>query len=114
MSSQNSEFIAAPILFCSGTSSISCDSYRSFGETSWSSGKASGAGCHQMLEQFTRLKILQIGNYPPPVCGWAIQTQLLVEEIRRRGHICEVLNINENRRNKSSEYVDVQNAFDYL
>jgi glycosyltransferase involved in cell wall biosynthesis len=67
-----------------------------------------------MLEQLTRFKILQIGNYPPPVCGWAIQTKLLMEEIRRRGHICDVLNINENRRKKSSEYVDVQNAFDYL
>ena len=60
------------------------------------------------------IKILQIGNYPPPFCGWAVQTKLLVEEIRRRGHICEVLNLNENRRRKSTEYVDVQNAFDYL
>jgi glycosyltransferase involved in cell wall biosynthesis len=58
-------------------------------------------------------KILQIGNYPPPYCGWAIQTKLLVEEIRRRGHICDVLNLNESRRKKSSEYIDVQNAFDY-
>jgi glycosyltransferase involved in cell wall biosynthesis len=61
-----------------------------------------------------RIKILQIGNYPPPFCGWAIQTKLLVEEIRRRGHICEVLNLNESRKKKSNEYVDVQNAFDYL
>jgi glycosyltransferase involved in cell wall biosynthesis len=60
------------------------------------------------------IKILQIGNYPPPFCGWALQTKLLVEEIRNRGHVCEVLNLNENRRKKSSEYVDVQNAFDYL
>jgi glycosyltransferase involved in cell wall biosynthesis len=67
-----------------------------------------------MLQQFTRFKILQIGNYPPPFCGWVIQTQLLVEEIRRRGHLCDVLNINENRKKKSSEYVGVQNAFDYL
>jgi glycosyltransferase involved in cell wall biosynthesis len=67
-----------------------------------------------MLEPLTQFKILQIGNYPPPFCGWAIQTKLLAEEIRRRGHLCEVLNINENRRKKSSEYVGVQNAFDYL
>ena len=60
------------------------------------------------------IKILQIGNYPPPFCGWAVQTKLLAEEIRKRGHICEVLNLNENRRRKSTEYVDVQNAFDYL
>jgi len=66
------------------------------------------------LEHPRQLKILQIGNYPPPFCGWAIQTKLLAEEIRNRGHICDVLNLNENRRKKSSEYIDVQNAFDYL
>ena len=60
------------------------------------------------------MKVLQIGNYPPPACGWAIQTKLLVEEIRRRGHVCEVLNINESRKIKSDEYVDVQNGFDYI
>lgn len=59
-------------------------------------------------------KILQIGNYPPPACGWAVQTKLLAEEIRRRGHVCEVLNINESRKIKSPEYMDVQNAFDYV
>lgn len=60
------------------------------------------------------MKILQIGNYPPPACGWAVQTQLLTEEIRRRGHVCDVLNINENRKIKSPEYVDVQNGADYI
>jgi len=60
------------------------------------------------------VKILQIGNYPPPVCGWAMQTKFLVEEIRRRGIVCDVLNINENRKRDSKEYVDVQNGFDYL
>lgn len=59
------------------------------------------------------MKILQIGNYPPPACGWAVQTQLLTEEIRRRGHVCEVLNINESRKIKRPEYVDVQNGADY-
>src|SRR5712692_8132043 len=59
-------------------------------------------------------KILQISNYPPPVCGWAVQTKLLVEEIRRRGNVCQVLNLNESRRKRSSEYIDVQNGFDYL
>src|SRR2546429_4324421 len=32
----------------------------------------------------------------------------------RRGHVCQVLNINESRKKKSSEYVDVQNGFDYV
>jgi hypothetical protein len=59
-----------------------------------------------------RQRILQIGNYPPPVCGWSIQTKLLVEEIRRRGHLCEVLNIGARHRVKSSEYTDFQNAWD--
>jgi glycosyltransferase involved in cell wall biosynthesis len=60
------------------------------------------------------VKILQIGNYPPPMCGWAIQTKLVTEELRRRGHTCEVLKINENRRVKDSAYVDVQNGPDYM
>ena len=60
------------------------------------------------------VRILQIGNYPPPMCGWAIQLKLVTEELRRRGHICEVLKINEGRQIKSPEYVDVQGGFDYL
>jgi glycosyltransferase involved in cell wall biosynthesis len=60
------------------------------------------------------MKILQIGNYPPPMCDWAIQTKLVAEELRRRGHICEVLKINENRQVKDPSYVDVQSGPDYL
>jgi glycosyltransferase involved in cell wall biosynthesis len=60
------------------------------------------------------VKIVQIGNYPPPMCGWAIQLKLVTEELRRRGHTCDVLKINEGRRIKSTEYVDVQNGLDYL
>ncbi|MGH9573469.1 MAG: hypothetical protein ACRD40_08065 [Candidatus Acidiferrales bacterium] len=67
-----------------------------------------------ILPSVKALKILQIGNYPPPACGWAVQTKLLKEEIRRRGYVCEVLNINESRKIKSSEYVDVQNGIDYV
>src|SRR6266576_1270892 len=59
-------------------------------------------------------KILQIGNYPPPMCGWAIQLKLVTEELRRRGHICEVLKINEGRQRKSPEYVDVKDGPDYV
>lgn len=61
-----------------------------------------------------RVKILQIGNYPPPMCGWAIQTKLVTEELRRRGYICDVLKINEGRQIKDPSYVDVQNGWDYL
>jgi glycosyltransferase involved in cell wall biosynthesis len=58
-------------------------------------------------------KILQIGNYPPPMCGWAIQLKLVTEELRARGHICKVLKINEGRKIKSQEYIDVQDGLDY-
>jgi glycosyltransferase involved in cell wall biosynthesis len=59
-------------------------------------------------------KVLQIGNYPPPMCGWAIQTVLVTEELRRRGEVCEVLKINENRQLKGLGYIDVQGGADYL
>ena len=62
----------------------------------------------------TKKKILQIGNYPPPMCGWAIQTKLVTDELRRRGHICQVLKINENRQIKDPAYIDVQGGLDYL
>jgi glycosyltransferase involved in cell wall biosynthesis len=58
-------------------------------------------------------KILQIGNYPPPMCGWAMQTKLVTDELRRRGHLCAVLKINENRKMKDPAYQDVQGGFDY-
>ncbi len=48
------------------------------------------------------------------MCGWAIQTKLVTEELRRRGHVCEVLKINEGRQIKSAEYIDVQDGSDYL
>jgi glycosyltransferase involved in cell wall biosynthesis len=59
-------------------------------------------------------KILQIGNYPPPMCGWAIQTVLLKKELERRGQVCQVMNINENRRVKGGEFIDVQGGTDYV
>lgn len=61
-----------------------------------------------------KTKILQIGNYPPPMCGWAIQTKLVTDELRRRGYICDILKINEGRQIKDPTYVDVQNGRDYL
>ena len=60
------------------------------------------------------VKVLQIGNYPPPMCGWAIQTKLVTEELRRRGQVCDVLKINENRQVKDPAYIDVQSGLDYL
>ena len=57
---------------------------------------------------------MEIANYPPPYDGWGTHTRYVVAEIRRRGHRCEVLKINDNRQIKSTEYVDVQNGLDYL
>ena len=48
------------------------------------------------------------------MCGWAIQTKLVTDELRRRGQVCEVLKINENRQIKDPAYIDVQNGPDYL
>ena len=48
------------------------------------------------------------------MCGWAIQTKLVTDELRRRGHVCDVLKINEGREVKDPSYVDVQNGRDYL
>lgn len=59
-------------------------------------------------------RILLIGNYPPPMCGWAIQLKLVTEELRRRGHVCEVMKINEGRQIKNPAYVDVQSGADYV
>ena len=42
------------------------------------------------------------------------QTKLVTDELRLRGHVCEVLKLNENRRVKDPAYVDVQGGFDYL
>jgi glycosyltransferase involved in cell wall biosynthesis len=39
---------------------------------------------------------------------------MATEELRRRGHVCEVLKINENRQVKDPAYIDVQNGWDYV
>jgi hypothetical protein len=58
--------------------------------------------------------ILEIGNHPPPIDGWSIQTTLVRDELRRRGVPVAILNINESRRIKSTEYIDVQSGLDYI
>ena len=67
-----------------------------------------------MTSRYRDPKLLIVGNYPPPMCGWAIQTFFVVAELRKRGEVCQVLKINENRKTKSSEYIDVQGGWDYL
>jgi glycosyltransferase involved in cell wall biosynthesis len=59
-------------------------------------------------------KILQIGNWPPPLCGWAMGLVALRRELESRGWHCPVMNLNENRRVLNPECIDVQNGWDYL
>jgi len=59
-------------------------------------------------------RILEIGNWPPPVCSWSMSLVGLRKELEARGWDCQIMNLNENRRVKSPEYIDVQNAWDYL
>jgi glycosyltransferase involved in cell wall biosynthesis len=59
-------------------------------------------------------RILQIGNWPPPVCGWSMSLVGLRRELESRGWDCQVMNLNENRKVRSPDYIDVQNGWDYL
>lgn len=59
-------------------------------------------------------RILEIGNWAPPVCSWAMHVKGLRKELEARGWECRVMNLNENRRVRSPEYIDVQNGWDYL
>jgi glycosyltransferase involved in cell wall biosynthesis len=60
-----------------------------------------------------RKRIVQIGNWPPPVCSWTMSLVELRKELEARGWDCVVMNLNENRRLKSPEYIDVQGGWDY-
>jgi len=60
------------------------------------------------------IKILEIGSYPPPNNGWSVRIKHLKEALEQEGNACKVLNLGKNRRIKNSEYIDVQNGFDYI
>ena len=59
-------------------------------------------------------RILEIGNWPPPVCSWSMSLVGLRKELEARGWDCQVMNLNENRRVRSPEYIDVQSGLDYF
>jgi len=61
-----------------------------------------------------KIKIVEIGPYPPPGTGWSVRIKKIKDAFIAEGHDCVVLNTGENRKVKSKEYLDVQNAFDYL
>jgi glycosyltransferase involved in cell wall biosynthesis len=59
-------------------------------------------------------RILEIGNWHPPVESWSMSLVGLRRELEARGWECRVMNLNENRRVRSPEYIDVQSGWDYL
>ena len=58
-------------------------------------------------------RVLQIGNYPPPVCGWAIHTEVLDRELKQRGVDARVMDIGPGRTITGRDCVPVFSAFDY-
>lgn len=69
-----------------------------------------------MTEPMKVAKILQIGNFPPPICGWAIHTQAVQHALHQRGAVCTVLDIGPGRRLRQEEpgCTPMRGAFDYL
>jgi glycosyltransferase involved in cell wall biosynthesis len=59
-------------------------------------------------------RILEIGNWAPPVCSWTMSLVGLRKDLDARSWDCRVMNLNENRRVRSPAYIDVQNGWDYL
>lgn len=60
------------------------------------------------------VRILEIGNFPPPWCGWSTRTKFLVERLREEGVECRVLDIGPSRKDRRPGCVDVQDGPDYL
>jgi len=77
-------------------------------------GTEEGSKPGMKVDKTSTKRILQIGNWPPPVCGWSMSLVGLRKELVSRGWDCQVMNLNENRRAKSSEYIDVQSGWDYF
>jgi len=70
--------------------------------------------CLKNRDMETNKRILEIGNWPPPVCSWSMSLVGLRKELEARGWDCQVMNLNENRRVPSPEYIDVQSGPDYF
>jgi glycosyltransferase involved in cell wall biosynthesis len=69
------------------------------------------------MNKYTKaIKILQIGNFPPPVCGWAIHTQAVQNALHQRGAVCVVLDIGPGRRTRQDEpdCTPMRGGFDFL
>jgi glycosyltransferase involved in cell wall biosynthesis len=60
------------------------------------------------------MKLLLVGDYPPPYGGISIHVQELSREMKKKGIPHEVLNIGENRKQESQDYVSVKSPADFL
>jgi glycosyltransferase involved in cell wall biosynthesis len=67
----------------------------------------------QLREQRPVGRVLQIGNYPPPVCGWSLHTQLVDRELRARGVDARVMDIGPGRRIAGRDCETVLGGFDF-
>ena len=61
-----------------------------------------------------RYRLLEIGPYPPPESGWAVRIKYVVEQLRKDGVLCSVLNLGENRKVQSPNYICVNSGWDYI
>ena len=59
-------------------------------------------------------RVLQIGNYPPPACGWSIHSQFIQQELAKRGVDSRVLDIGPGRDLPKPGCIHVRNGWDYL
>jgi glycosyltransferase involved in cell wall biosynthesis len=59
------------------------------------------------------VRIVQIGNFPPPLCGWSMHSLLVHETLCERGVTSLVMDIGPGRRQKGRDCIDVQNGPDY-
>lgn len=59
-------------------------------------------------------RILQIGNYPPPVCGWSLHSQSVQRALLQRRVDARLLNIGPGRKVHKPDCIRVRNGFDYV
>lgn len=74
-------------------------------------------GAHQgqtVVKGSPKARILQVGNYPPPVCGWAVHTQAIQHALTAEGADCQVLDLGPSRRIGGRNCVTVRGGFDYV
>lgn len=60
------------------------------------------------------VKIAEIGPYPPPNSGWSVRIKKLKQALVKDNCKCKALNLGQNRKIKSDEYIDVQSGTDYI